>query len=184
MNNRNLLAQSCEFLSRKRVKSFTLLSIFLYSCSLINAQDDPIRLNQVGYYPNSTKLAIITGKVQSPSFCIVTSDGRDTVYDGSLSLEKKSAFSSTITRIADFTDFQQTGSFVLRIDGLTQSYPFEIKNEVYHELGKAVLKGFYFQRSSIPLDGKYAGKWRRGAMYPDNVVLVHPSASDGGRPAG
>jgi endoglucanase len=184
MNNRNLLAQSCEFLSRKRVKSFALLSIFLYSSCVINAQNDPIRLNQVGYYPNSTKLAIVTGKVQSPSFYIVTSDGRDTVYDGSLSLEKKSAFSSTITRIADFTDFQQTGSFVLRIDGLTQSYPFEIRNEVYHELGKAVLKGFYFQRSSIPLDGKYAGKWQRGAMYPDNVVLVHPSASDNGRPAG
>jgi len=184
MNNRNLLAQSCEFLTRKRVKSFALLSFFLYSYCVINAQNDPIRLNQVGYYPNSTKLAIVTGKVQSPSFYIVTSDGRDTLYDGSLSLEKKSAFSSTITRIADFTDFQQTGSFVLRINGLTQSYPFEIRSEVYHELGKAVLKGFYFQRSSIPLDGKYAGKWQRRAMYPDNVVLVHPSASDNGRPAG
>ena len=184
MNNRNLPAQRCGFLFRKRVKSFLLLFTFLCSRFIINAQDDPIRLNQVGYYPNSTKLAIVTGKVQSPFFCIVTSDGRDTVYNGSLSLEKKSAFSSTITRIADFTDFQQTGSFVLRIDGLTQSYPFEIRNDVYHELGKAVLKGFYFQRSSIPLDGKYAGKWRRGAMYPDNVVLVHPSASDDGRPAG
>ncbi len=184
MDNRNLLAQSCGLLFRKRVKCFLLLPIFICSLSTINAQDDQIRLNQVGYYPNSTKLAIVTGKVRSPFFCIVTSDGRDTVYEGSLSLEKKSAFSSTITRIADFTDFQQTGSFVLRINGLTQSYPFEINNEVYHELGKAVLKGFYFQRSSIPLDGKYAGKWERGAVYPDNVVLIHPSASDDGRPAG
>ena len=118
MNNRNLPAQSCGFLFRKRVKSFLLLFIFLCCRSIINAQDDPIRLNQVGYYPNSTKLAIVTGKVRSPLFCIVTSDGRDTVYEGSLSLEKKSTFSSTITRIADFTDFQQTGSFVLRIDDL------------------------------------------------------------------
>ena len=184
MANRNLLAQSCEFLFRKRVKSFLSLLIFLLSKSIINAQDDPIMLNQVGYYPNSTKMAIVTGKVRSPLFCIVTSDGRDTVYEGSLSLEKKSAFSSTITRIADFTDFQQTGSFVIRISGLNQSFPFEIRNDVYHELGKAVLKGFYFQRSSIPLDGKYAGKWGRGAVYPDNVVLIHPSASDDGRPAG
>ena len=184
MANRNLLAQSCEFLFRKRVKSFLSLLIFLLSKSIINAQDDPIRLNQVGYYPNSTKMAIVTGKVRSPLFCIVSSDGRDTVYEGSLSLEKKSAFSSTITRIADFTDFQQTGSFVIRISGLNQSFPFEIRNDVYHELGKAVLKGLYFQRSSIPLDGKYAGKWRRGAVYPDNVVLIHPSASDDGRPAG
>lgn len=184
MNNRNLLAQSCGFLIRKGVKSFSSLFIILFSHCIINAQDDPIRLNQVGYYPNSTKLAIVTGKVRSPFFSIVTSDGLDTVYEGSLSLEKKSSLSSTLTRIADFTDFQQIGSFVLRINGLPQSYPFEIKNEVYHELGKAVLKGFYYQRSSIPLDGKYAGKWQRGAMYPDNVVLIHPSASDDGRPAG
>ena len=184
MDNRNLLAQSCGFLFRKRVKSFLLLFIFLCCRSIIIAQDDPIRLNQVGYYPNSTKLAIVTGKVRSPLFCIVTSDGRDTLYEGSLSLEKKSNFSSTITRIADFTDFQQTGSFVLRINDLNQSYPFEIKKDVYHELGKAVLKGFYFQRSSIRLDPKFAGKWQRGALYPDNVVLIHPSASDDGRPAG
>ena len=184
MDNRNLLAQSCGFLFRKRVKSFLLLFIFLCCRSIIIAQDDPIRLNQVGYYPNSTKLAIVTGKVRSPLFCIVTSDGRDTLYEGSLSLEKKSNFSSTITRIADFTDFQQTGSFVLRINDLNQSYPFEIKKDVYHELAKAVLKGFYFQRSSIRLDPKFAGKWQRGALYPDNVVLIHPSASDDGRPAG
>jgi len=184
MNNRNLLAQSCRFLIRKRVKSFLFLSAFLCLYSIINAQDDPIRLNQVGYYPNSTKLAIVTGKVRSPFFSIVTADGIDTVYEGSLSLEKKSSFSSAITRIADFTDFQQVGSFVLRINGLPQSFPFEIKNEVYHELGKAVLKGFYYQRSSVPLDGKYAGKWERGVVYPDNVVLVHPSAGDDGRPAG
>src|SRR6476620_10768772 len=135
MNNRNLFVQGCEFFFRKEPIFFTLLSTFLCSHFIVNAQDAPIRLNQVGYYPNSTKLAIVTGRVQSPLFCIVTSDGRDTVYEGSLSLEKKSAFSSTITRIADFTDFQQTGSFVLRINELNQSYPFEIKKEVYHELG-------------------------------------------------
>lgn len=184
MNNRNLLAQSCGFLLRKKAKSFLLVVNFVCLHFTIHAQNDPIRLNQVGYYPNSTKLAIITGKIRSPFFCIVSSDGIDTVYQGSLSLEKKSTFSSTLTRIADFTDFQQTGSFVLRIDGVAQSYPFEIKNEVYHELGKAVLKGFYFQRSSIPLDGKYAGKWERGAVNPDNVVYIHPSAGDDGRPAG
>ena len=184
MNNRNLLAQSCAFLLRIRVNSFSLLFILLFSHSMVHAQIDPIRLNQVGYYPNSSKLAIVTGKVRSPYFSIVTSDGIDTVYEGSLSLEKKSSFSSTVTRIADFTDFQQTGSFVLRITGLQQSYPFEIKSEVYHELGKAVLKGFYYQRSSVALEGKYAGKWERGAVYPDNVVLIHPSAGDDGRPAG
>jgi endoglucanase len=188
MNNQNLHSQSCLFLLRKRInflqkqKILLLCSLFAYSFS--NAQDDPIKLNQVGYYPNSPKLAVVTGKVQTPFFCIVTADGMDTVYEGTLSLEKKSVYSSTVTRIADFSDFQKTGNFILRIKDIAQSYPFEIKNEVYHELAKAVLKGFYFQRSSIPLDQKYAGKWRRAVLSPDNVVLIHPSAGDEGRPAG
>jgi endoglucanase len=106
-----LAAQSCEFPFTKGVKSFLLLFTLLCFTSVIDAQNDPIRLNQVGYYPNSTKLAIVTGKVRSQFFSVVTSDGLDTVYEGSLSLEKKSSFSSTLTRIADFTDFQQVGSF-------------------------------------------------------------------------
>lgn len=185
MNNQNLQAQG-QFLPAK-TKFLEYSFLFLYSLiisSFINAQETSITLNQVGYYPNSSKLAIVTGKVRESSFSIVTLDGKDTVYEGTLSLEKKSAYSSTVTRIADFSDFQKRGSFVLRIEGIDQSCPFEIKNEVYHDLAKAVLKGFYFQRSSIPLDQKYAGKWRRAALTSDNVVLVHPSASDDGRPAG
>ena len=36
----------------------------------------------------------------------------------------------------------------------------------------------------MPLDEKYAGKWKRPAGHPDTVVLIHPSAVSDKRPAG
>ena len=146
---------------------------------------DPIKLNQVGYYPNSTKLAFVTCKGSYvENFYIVSVEGEDTVYVGVLSREKKSSYSSTITRIADFSTFRKAGKYVLRISDSRQSFPFEIRNGIYDDLGKALLKGFYYQRSSIKLEDAYAGKWNRAAEYTDDAVYIHPSARTDSRPAG
>jgi len=148
-------------------------------------QTDQIKINQVGYYPNSSKIAIITGKVGRDVFYVVTADGKDTMYEGSIDQSQmKSAYSSTITRIADFSSFNKNGDFILRVRGLRQSFPFRISNDVYNNIGRGVLKGFYYQRSSVPLEEQYAGKWKRAAGHADNVVFVHPSAVTDDRPAG
>ena len=141
-------------------------------------------MNQVGFYPNETKIAAVVGKVASQTFCIVTAEGEDTLFEGELGKEMKSAYSSMVTRIIDFSSFKKIGDFVLRIRGVKQSLPFRIENNIYNDLGKAVLKGFYYQRSSVALDEKYAGKWARGAGHSDAVVLIHPSAVTDNRPAG
>ncbi|HEY1872466.1 MAG TPA: glycoside hydrolase family 9 protein [Chitinophagaceae bacterium] len=162
-----------EFFQRK---SFLIAIALLFHIICISQnQFAPIRLNQVGYYPNSTKLAIVTGKVAIEDFYIVTADGLDTVYEGALSLERKSSYSTTITRIADFTDFKKIGRYILRIEGINQSYPFEIKSDVYENLSKALLKGFYYQRSSDPLEEKYAGKWSRSDGHSQNILFIQPS---------
>ncbi len=190
MNEQKIYTQSLLFQLEKRIKIFRPERILFLSCLLIqlsaDAQKltDQIRLNQLGYYPNTSKIAIVTGKVAYESFCIVSADGEDTLYEGGLGREMKSAYSSTVTRIADLSPFRKTGEFVLRIRGLKQSFPFRIDNSVYNELGKAVLKGFYYQRSSMALEEKYAGKWNRGAGHSDAVVLIHPSAVTDDRPAG
>ena len=190
MNEQKIYTQSLLFQLEKRIKILRSGRILFLSCLFTqlsaDAQKlaDQIRLNQVGYYPNTSKIAIVTGKVAYESFCIVSADGEDTLYEGGLGKEMKSAYSSTVTRIADLSAFRKTGDFILRIRGVKQSFPFQIDNSVYHELGKAVLKGFYYQRSSMALEEKYAGKWNRGSGHSDAVVLIHPSAVTDDRPAG
>jgi endoglucanase len=46
------------------------------------------------------------------------------------------------------------------------------------------IKAFYFQRASMPLQEKFAGKWARPAGHPDDKVIIHPSAASTGRSAG
>jgi len=68
--------------------------------------------------------------------------------------------------------------------GLGHSHVFKIGNDIFSEASTATLKGFYYQRSSMALEPKYAGRWHRSAGHPDTGVYVHPSAATAKRQAG
>lgn len=158
---------------------------FLISLS-VSAQEGSsrIQLNQVGFYPQSPKIAIITGKTDANQFTITSPDKKTTFYTGTLSVERPSRYSSTVTRMADFSAVFKKGSYVVSVPGVGTSYPFSIGDDVYSDVAKSVLKAFYFIRSDMPLEARYAGRWARPAGHPDTAVLVHPSAASEQRPAG
>ncbi len=143
-----------------------------------------IKLNQLGFYPNAPKTAIVTGTVSSNNFYITSTNLRDTFFTGTLSEEKQSAYSSTKTRLADFSSLTNKGSFVVLINGVGHSYIFKISDDVNKEAGVSTLKGYYYQRTSMPLEEKYAGKWHRSTGHPDNIVYIHSSAASKERPEG
>ncbi len=143
-----------------------------------------IQLNQVGFYPQATKLAAVSGDVSNSSFYITSTNLADTLYRGVLKEAKAALYSPLTVRMADFTPLKQEGSFVLLIPGIGHSYPFLISANVHNEAATASLKGFYYQRISMPLEKQYAGKWHRSSGHPDNVVYIHPSAASKERPAG
>jgi endoglucanase len=142
-----------------------------------------IRINQVGFYPLATKVAVVTGSIKGGDFKVLTENG-DVAFSGKLSAEKKSAYSTTVTRIADFTELKKPGKYVVLVEGLGKSYPFIIDEQVFDGVAKSSIKGFYYQRTDIPLEEKFAGKWHRPAGHMDTAVLIHPSAEGPGRPAG
>ncbi|QNF35671.1 glycoside hydrolase family 9 protein [Adhaeribacter swui] len=145
-----------------------------------------IRLNQVGFYPQAEKLAVVVGEPTSNTFYVKTPDGKKTVYTGKLTPSKPGEFSKKPTRIADFSAFKTNGNYVVDIPGVGSSYSFQIQKDVHKAVAAASLKGFYYQRVSTELPEKYAGKWHRPAGHAktDNEVQVHPSAVSTQRPAG
>ncbi|RNI31741.1 glycoside hydrolase family 9 protein [Rufibacter latericius] len=145
---------------------------------------ESIRLNQVGFYPNAAKIAVVAGENEATTFTLKTADGSKTVFTGKLTDTKPAELSGKPTRVADFSGFSASGAYVLEIQGVGRSYPFEIKQQVHKDVAAAAIKGFYFQRTAIDLPEKYAGKWHRPAGHPDDKVLVHPSAATTQRPAG
>ena len=144
---------------------------------------EAIRVNQIGFYPGAPKAAFIVGDA-GDTFYILTADLKDTAFTGRLRPARATSSSSDTTRAADFSALRTPGRYVVLVPGLGVSYPFEIRPRVHEELVRAALKAFYFQRASLALEPRYAGKWSRAAGHPDTRVLVHPSAASDGRPAG
>ena len=146
---------------------------------------EAIFLNQIGFFPKGPKVGMVSTATVASEFYIASTNLRDTFFRGKLSEETfTSRHSSITTRKADFSAFAQQGSFVLAVPGAGISAVFRIDDQVLADVGKACLKGFYFQRASMPLDYAYAGKWQRSVGHPDTEVLVHPSAASKSRPAG
>jgi len=161
-------------------KLFIVLTIYTSAQTVT----DQIKLNQVGFYPASKKISIVTGQVKATPFYITSTNLSDTLFTGPFSDEMKSGNSDIKSRVINFSSFQKKGSYVVVIPGLGHSYIFNIADSVHKKVAVASLKGFYYQRVSMPLEEKYAGKWHRSAGHKDDVVYVHPSAASTERPAG
>jgi endoglucanase len=160
-------------------------AFFIFLCFAVHAQTtDSIRINQLGYYPRAQKIAILTGVPAESEFFIIGTEKNDTVWNGKSGALQPSKNSSLKTSVIDFTALQKEGKYVIAIPQLGQSYPFSIKSSVLAPAAIASLKGYYYQRSNMPLNEKFAGKWARGAGHPDTAVLIHPSAASDKRPAG
>lgn len=154
--------------------------------SRVVAQEPPsaaIRLNQVGFYPNAAKVAVVVDNTPG-KFSVMTPDLKKEVFAGTLSDTRTNAISGKTTRLADFSAFTKPGTYVVVVPGTGHSYPFAIQPNVHRAVAIGAIKGFYYQRTGIDLLPKYAGQWARPAGHPDTQVLIHPSAASAGRPAG
>jgi endoglucanase len=166
-------------------KLIYILLICISTPLIMAAQEaaNRIRLNQIGFYPDAPKIAVITDYNNS-EFFIKSATSGEIVFKSKLSAPHKSEFSPKVTRIADFSVVTKPGIYKLNLPGQGDSYTFEIKPKIFCNLTKALIKGFYFQRMSTPLLPEYAGKWSRVAGHPDNKVIIHPAAASPNRPAG
>ena len=142
-----------------------------------------IRLNQIGYYPSAPKYAVVVD-AQSPNFFLVNAKTNDTVFGGPINYVGTWKHSKEKVSQINFSRFKKEGKYKLVIPNMGESHPFEISKNVHEEIAKAALKGYYYQRASIALEEKYAGKFKRAAGHPDDEVYIHASAADKNRPAG
>lgn len=169
-----------------RLFSALLILVLLLMNGILFGQkiSQQILINQLGFYTSGSKKALVIGVPSPNNFYITSTDLRDTFFVGQLSSAIKSAHSSLQTYVANFSSFNKRGSYVVCVSGLGHSPVFQIGDHIYKPAGVATLKGFYYQRSSIPLEEKYAGKWHRSAGNYDTEVRIHPSAASTLRPAG
>ena len=166
-------------------KLVLFISLCICFAQFLTGQDaqTKIRLNQIGFYPEAPKVAIITDD-KATEFIVKSLTTGEVVYKSKLGTSNKSVISDKITRAADFSKISKPGKYKLNVPGVGDSYTFEIKPQIFCELTKALVKGFYFQRMSMTILPEFGGKWSRAEGHPDNKVIIHPAAASANRPAG
>ncbi len=154
-----------------------LISIFS------SAQGAFIHVNQIGYYPQHKKIAIVVGATLD-SFSVVTANGNKVVFKGKLIQGGHWDASNENTMIADFSAFDTEGEYKINVGNDLSSYQFSIKPQVHLELSKASIKAYYFNRASMEIEPLYGERWARAMGHPDNEAEIHSSAESTTRPAG
>ncbi len=144
-----------------------------------------IKVNQVGYLPTSSKVAIVpaSGNAKARSFEVVDVFTHKVVYSGELGKPSTWPFSKETVRQADFSSLNQPGRYYLASNGVV-SAPFEIGDTVFNSVHAAALKSFYFKRSGMTIEPQYGWGFARAAGHLDTKVKVHASAASDQRPKG
>jgi endoglucanase len=155
-----------------RFQIFLFTFLFFLSCfSVAHAQQ--IRLNQLGFYPNAPKIAIAINDADQDSFFVVSLPKHGIAWRGRLGAMKKSANSSLMTRIADFTALNKRGEYKILIQ--ERQFLYFYVDEMCIDDCDCLLKVIIFFDPLCPWI-KFAGKWA-GASILATAVLVHPSAA-------
>lgn len=162
------------------------IGLFFLSCSgKEKVSDLQIHFNQIGFYPSEEKIAVlIADAAAGKEFHVKEASSGKIVFSGRASPSRATSFSDKHTYILSFSPVTKPGEYLIEIPPFKPSHPFSVRQRAWRELSVAALKGFYFQRTAIPIEEKYAGKWNRPAGHPDDKVMVHPSAVSPGRAAG
>ena len=150
----------------------------LLSTSCTSAQS--IKVNQVGYYPSETKVAVIEPTVTAKSFVLKDAKGKK-VWAGKAVRTSVSPFTQKVRQIVDFSTVKTPGTYTF-VAG-KEEQKIVIKDNAFADVAKAGMKAFYLQRTGMPIEEKYAGVYARPAAHPDNKVLVHETAASPLRPA-
>ncbi|MBI9042160.1 glycoside hydrolase family 9 protein [Lutibacter sp.] len=154
-----------------------LMCISLVSCNSKKAEpefSDAIRINQIGFYPNSVKQFVVAD-VQVETFAVVN-EKDEVVYTGKLINKGIWNISGEQVFLGDFSSVISEGKYYILIDNKLKSYSFQIKKEIYTDALNAAIKSFYFQRASMPIEEQYGGVYSRKAGMLDDNCLFHPSS--------
>lgn len=164
------------------MKKTFLLAVLMTMVMTVSAQQTvQIRVNQVGYYPDQEKTAVVEGIDLNTRIVIKNEKGKSVVKIKPVRMAK-SPWSDKERYIVDFSGLKKPGNYKIVVNGISQD--IVVRDHTLHDISYGALKLFYLIRSGVPIEKEYAGEYARPAGHLDTHVLVHPSAATEQRPEG
>jgi len=162
------------------------------------ARSEAIHVNQIGYYPGAQKYAYIShwmgdlgplnlDAYSGVAFHLVDLTSGSIVYSGNLQQrtdlgssvqpdlpgqpENRQYFSMSDVWECNFSEFNIPGEYIISVEKIGCSYPFEIGTDIYKEAFYHACRQLYHNRTGIPLEEPYT-KWTRPrTCHPDDGYI-------------
>ena len=160
--------------------------LFLHFLSLYILLQQPISIaqvyiNQAGYLPELPK--IFYSSSFADSFYVIESSTGNIEYRDELYFSVANDPATDLTLYSgDFSSFQINGNYFIRLSNGDSSHTFSISSNVYGDVYKKSLKGYYFQRCGIALLQPYAGVYYHAACHPGDGFYHSSTGQSGFRP--
>ncbi|MBM6575985.1 glycoside hydrolase family 9 protein [Microvirga sp. SRT01] len=130
-----------------------------------------IRLNQIGFLPDSGKRAVMADASKSPLPWRVVDPSGNTITSGRTTVVGDDAASGDHVHLIEFGRLATPGTYRVVVAGHT-SRAFPIRAGLYAPLAAAALNYFYQTRAGIPIEARFAGgaRWARPAGHPKEIA--------------
>ncbi len=133
--------------------------------------DPDILVDQIGYEPDATKIAVFRGDIIGKTFDIVDATSGEVVYSGELSLPLYSDMSREMDAKVDFSDFNKPGTYKIKSEKLGESFEFTIAENIYGDVSKSLINMLFMQRCGVAATGDFAHK----ACHTDKATVYGTS---------
>ena len=117
--------------------------------SSTQTKENNININQVGYTPDSKKIAVFRGVTNQTQFKVINADTGAVAYTGNLSSSISNSSANETNWQGDFSTVTVPGKYYIECEGLEKSYTFEIGSNVYNNLLTDSIKMLYLQRCGV-----------------------------------
>lgn len=124
-----------------------------------------ILVDQVGYSVGSNKIAMINGETPPETFSILDEQTGREVYTGKVENKGYDTSVNAYISYADFTDFNEEGTYYIQAPSIGCSYAFQISEEPFADLFTKVFKQYYFNRCGLTLSSELAGEAAHNACH-------------------
>lgn len=139
--------------------------------------------NQLGFISKGKK-HILIDKTDLYEFSVISVTKHKKVYSGTIVPSKYWNSAGAAYALLDFSEITEPGEYYVSVLDYGRSDNFVIGLMPYHDVLKASVKAFYFNRAGCEITKEFGGEYARAAGHPDTKVMIHSSAADKNRKEG
>jgi len=150
------MGQAQLFLNERPFSFALVLFLLAFASAQIAAAEAAtanIKVDQVGYLPAASKIALIsTSGANAQNFSVKRSSDNSVAFEGKLGVAVHDPNTGDDVEAADFSTLRESGRYYVDVPGVGRSWNFSIESNVYSRAYKLAMLGFYGQRCGAGLD--------------------------------